>query len=153
MDNDVLNVADYRSYQGGYFRVLVNSSETGGAFSLLEMTLPKGVEPPPHIHANEDETFFLLEGQIKFFIGGKETTASAGEAVFAPRTIKHHFAIQTDAAKFLSLITPGGLQDYFIEFSEPARNLELTPPAGPPPADIIEIMTKRISSRYGVQFI
>lgn len=153
MDNDVLNVAGYRSYQGGYFRVLVDSRETGGAFSLLEMTLPKGVEPPPHIHTNEDETFVLLEGQIKFFIGGKETTASAGDTVFAPRTILHQFAIQTATAKFLSLITPGGLQDYFIEFSEPARKLEIIPPAGPPPADIIEVMTKRITNRYGVQFI
>ncbi len=153
MSNDGLQVANYRSYQGGYFRILVDNAETRGNFSLVEMTLPKGVEPPPHIHSREDETFFLLEGQIKFVIGEKEIIANAGDAVLAPRTVKHHFAIQTESAKFLTLITPGDLQHYFLEFSKPALSLEVTPPAGPPPADLIETMTKRITSRYGIQFI
>ena len=144
----------YRSYQGGFFKVLLSPEQTGGSMALVDMTLPKGVEPPVHVHSREDETFYLLEGDITFHIGESVTKAVKGDAVFAPRQVPHHFVINSESARFLTLITPGQFLDYFLEFSFPAAGeLKIVPPQGPPPADFIEHMMSKLTGKYGVLFI
>ncbi|MBC5991943.1 cupin domain-containing protein [Pontibacter cellulosilyticus] len=148
-------IADaYRNYQGGYFKVLLSPEQTGGSMALIDITLPKGVEPPVHVHTREDETFYLLEGEMTFHIGDKEVKAVAGEAVFAPRQVPHHFTIDTPVARSLTLITPGNFLDYFLEFSFPAaEELKIIHPQGPPPAEFIEHMTTQLTGKYGVLFM
>jgi quercetin dioxygenase-like cupin family protein len=145
--------ADYRDYQGGYFKVLIDPKQTNDTMALLDMTLPKGVEPPPHFHTHEDETFYLLEGSIRFHIGDKTIVAKPGDAVFAPRQVPHHFIIETESAHFLNLITPGQFMEYFLEFSFPSTALAVVPPQGPPPAEAIEWMTQQLTQKYGVIFL
>jgi len=76
---------DYRYYNGGYFRTLLSPEQTNNAMALIEFTLPKGAEPPLHIHQDEDESFYILEGELKVRIGDAVTTLKPGEAIFAPR--------------------------------------------------------------------
>jgi quercetin dioxygenase-like cupin family protein len=102
----VVNTNGYMNYQGGYFKVLISPEQTNGSLALLDMTLPKGVEPPMHLHTREDESFYVLEGAITFQIGEETIQASPGKAVFAPRQVPHGFTIQTESARFLTLITP-----------------------------------------------
>ena len=111
---------DYRNYQGGYFKTLTSPDQTNGTMALVDMTLPRGVEPPPHFHTNEDESFYLLDGSITFHIGCDVIEATKGEAVFAPRMVPHHFVINSASARFLTVITPGKFIEYFMEFSFPA---------------------------------
>ncbi|MGN6416907.1 MAG: cupin domain-containing protein [Pseudobacter sp.] len=147
-------ISGYRSYNGGYFKTLINPQDTGGAMAMIDITLPRGVEPPPHIHKNEDEIFYLLEGNIRFQIGEKVIEAKAGDAVFAPRMTAHHFVIENDQARFLNIMTPGKLMDYFMEFSIPAQNdLVVTPPQGPPPAEAIAHMVSRLEEAYGISLL
>lgn len=146
--------AAFRSYQGGFFKVLLAPEQTGGSMALVDMTLPKGVEPPVHMHSREDETFYLLEGAMSFHIGDSLIKAAVGEAVFAPRQVPHHFVIESESARFLTLITPGQFLDYFLEFSFPAvEEVRIVPPQGPPPAEFIEHMTSKLTGKYGVLFI
>ncbi|WP_207496954.1 cupin domain-containing protein [Aridibaculum aurantiacum] len=145
--------ADYRDYQGGYFKVLIDPKQTNGTMALLDMTLPKGVEPPPHYHTNEDETFYLLEGSMSFHIGEEKIVAKQGDAVFAPRQVPHHFIIKTETVRFLNLITPGQFLEYFLEYSYPSTELSVVPPQGPPPAEAIMQMTNQLKSKYGVLFL
>ena len=142
----------YRRYQGGYFKVLIAPETTEGKMALLEMALPNGAEPPRHIHTKEDESFYLQEGEIIFYIGDKIIPASAGDAVFAPRQVAHHFKIQSASAKFLNLITPGNLLNYFLEFSEPETGVvPVVAPQGPPPPERIQKMFKQLTEIYGMQ--
>jgi quercetin dioxygenase-like cupin family protein len=144
----------YRNYQGGFFKVLISPEETQGSFALIDMTLPKGVEPPVHLHTREDETFYMLEGEITFKIGEKVTTIKAGESIFAPRQVPHQFEINTPSARFLTLITPGNFLEYFMQFSFPAaEQVQVMPPQGPPPAEHIAFMTTQLEEKYGVLFI
>jgi quercetin dioxygenase-like cupin family protein len=145
--------ADYRNYQGGYFKILVDPMQTNGSLAMLDMTLPKGVEPPPHLHTNEDETFYLLEGTITFHVGEEVIVAKPGDAVFAPKQVPHHFVIETQSARFINLITPGKFLEYFLEYSYQATELAIVPPQGPPPVEVIEQMTKQLESKYGVLFL
>ena len=144
----------YRNYQGGYFKTLISPEQTNGTVALVDMTLPKGVEPPPHTHTHEDEIFYLLEGSVTFHIGDTVIKAKQGEAVFAPRMVPHYFIINSSTARFLTAITPGKFLEYFMEFSSPAcAELCVVTPQGPPLEAAIKHMTKQLREKYGVLLI
>ncbi|MGI8858547.1 MAG: cupin domain-containing protein, partial [Rubrobacteraceae bacterium] len=63
-------------YMGCLFGVLAGSEDTGGRFGLMEMVAPKGLEPSRHVHHRDDEGFYVLEGNITFYVG--EETYEAG---------------------------------------------------------------------------
>lgn len=147
-------VSGYRQYNGGFFKVLMSAKDSGGAMGIIDITLPRGVEPPPHFHRNEDEIFYLLEGDIKFQIGDAIVEAKPGDAVFAPRMVPHHFEIGNEQARFLNIMTPGHLLDYFIEFSSTATEPPMIkPPQGPPPAAAIAHMVNRLEESYGISLL
>lgn len=65
--------------------VLARSEDTGGAFALVEEFVRAGVEPPPHLHAREEEAFYVLEGEVDFRAGDLFYHAVPGDFVFLPR--------------------------------------------------------------------
>jgi quercetin dioxygenase-like cupin family protein len=131
-------------YNGNTFSFLLDAEQTKGTFSLTHCYFRKGGEPPAHLHRNEDETFYILEGEIRFQVGSKNFKAKAGEVAYAPKGTPHHFSLITDRAKALLLISPAGIETFFKEFSSPAQSLELPPiPEGHPPAVFIEKMMTR----------
>jgi len=131
-------------YNGHTFSFLLDAEQTAGAFVLFHCYFRKGGEPPAHFHTKEDETFYILEGEICFHIGDKKFTAKAGDLVYGPKTVPHSFSLVTDTAKALLLITPAGIETFFKEFSVPAQSLELPPiPEGQPPAKFLDNMMTR----------
>jgi quercetin dioxygenase-like cupin family protein len=131
-------------YNSHTFSFLLDAGQTAGAFALIHCYFRKGGEPPAHFHTKEDETFYILEGGIRFHIGDKKFTAKAGELAFAPREIPHQFSLVTETAKALLLISPPGIETFFKEFGVPAQSLELPPLAeGQPPAEFFDNMLKR----------
>jgi quercetin dioxygenase-like cupin family protein len=121
-------------YLGCLFTVLADSEETGGQFGLIESLSPKGAEPPRHIHRREDETFYVLEGEITFYVGDETYEAPPGTFVSAPRGVPHSYTFETDMICMLVLVAPGGFEEFFrpAQSSEPAQALEIPPPEGPP---------------------
>jgi len=95
-------------YMGNLFTVLAGSEATEGQFALIEMLARKGTEPPRHVHHREDEAFYVLEGEITFYIGDETYVATPGTFVFAPRGIPHSFVFETDVVRKLVTLTPGG---------------------------------------------
>jgi quercetin dioxygenase-like cupin family protein len=111
--------------------VKANAEQTGGAFTLIDNVGPPG-DSPFHVHQNEDEAFYVLEGEITVYVGDEKIKADPGTWVYGPREIPHGFRIGgTSPARFLLLYTPAGFEQYFVEVGEPARELTL-PPAEPP---------------------
>lgn len=129
--------------------VLISSQQTNGAFALVKAAETKGLEAPPHIHTREDETFYLLDGEITFYVAGKELHAKKGDSVFLPRNVLHNFKVETAVANVLVLLTPGGFDNYFIEMSQPAKDLA-SPPQQEGPPDFEKII--RTASKYGILF-
>ncbi len=138
-------------YLGCLFTVVADSEETGGQFGLIESLSPKGAEPPRHIHSREDEAFHLLEGGITFYIGDKTYEATPGTFVFAPRGVPHSFTFETDVIRMLVLVAPGGFEEFFrgSGLSEPARELTLPPPEGPPD---VAVMVAEME-RFGIETV
>jgi hypothetical protein len=63
-------------YLGNLFTILAGSEDTEGRFALIEMLARKGTEPPRHVHHREDEAFYVLEGEITFYIGDETYVAT-----------------------------------------------------------------------------
>jgi quercetin dioxygenase-like cupin family protein len=138
-------------YVGNLFTILAGSEDTEGRFALIEMLARKGTEPPRHVHRREDEAFYVLEGEITFYIGDETYVATPGTFVFAPRGIPHSFVFETDVVRKLVTLTPGGADEHFRNprFSEPARTLTLPPPEGPP--DVAALVADM--ERYGLEVV
>ncbi|PJJ83607.1 cupin domain-containing protein [Mucilaginibacter auburnensis] len=154
MEQDVLITpasSAYRAYQGGFFTTLIAPDQSVGALALMDMVLPRGAEPPLHVHEFEDEAFYLLEGHMRFQVGDDVTELKAGQAIYAPRKIPHLFSILSEQAHFITLITPGKFWNYFMEFSTAASEQPpVTPPQGPPPAELLSLLTSRLETAYGI---
>lgn len=142
-------------YMGCLFSVLAGSEDTGGRFGLMEMVAPKGLEPSRHVHYRDDEGFYVLEGNVTFYVGEETYEAGSGTFVFLPHAVPHSYTFQTDVVRMLALVAPGGLEKHFLDprFSEPAKALTLPPPtAEPPDMAVLEDLAKDLAS-YGTQVV
>src|SRR5881398_1626053 len=76
---------DAFSAVGDVYRVLASGRQTGDVYSLSEIRISPNNGPPPHIHSREDESFFVLEGEIEFQVGEEKITARPGKFIQGPR--------------------------------------------------------------------
>src|SRR3954467_7163057 len=83
------------------FSFLATAKETAGAFALIHCYFRKGFMAPAHYHKFEDESFYILEGEINFHVGDQKFRARAGEFIVLPKNIPHHFNLITETAKAL----------------------------------------------------
>ena len=107
------------------FSILISGEETGGAFSLWEGIQKPGSEPPLHVHHTSDETFQVLEDELRILIGDQIFEAGPGDVVFAPRGIPHAFKIKSPVFRGLTLCTPSGFEEWFRQLGEPAKSFDL----------------------------
>jgi quercetin dioxygenase-like cupin family protein len=115
-----------------WMRFVATAEDTGGRLAVLEQRLTPAGDPPPHVHANEDETFYVLEGRLSATIG-YDTTVSAGpgEFLFLPRGVPHSPQAQSAEVRVLLLITPAGFERFFAAIGQPAHSNELPEPTIP----------------------
>ena len=135
---------------GDQITFLITGDQTGGAFFMAEVSVPPGGGPPPHIHRREEETFYLQQGTLAIQVGGKTLQASPGDCVYLPRGIMHCFKNTGNMdAKFLMVVTPAGLENFFAESFYRAQDRSAAPPL------ITEAMLDRLltaAARHGLEF-
>lgn len=150
--NDIVHHSEPLWHLGALFRWLVTAEQTGGAYAMAEVEARAGLEPPPHSHEHEEESFYVLDGEVDFIVDGNVTATRPGDIVVLPRGHVHGFKLRSERARFLLMVTPGGLEQAFIATSEPAPRNELPPvPAGPPPREVIERLLA-IHGAHGIHF-
>jgi mannose-6-phosphate isomerase-like protein (cupin superfamily) len=97
-------------------KVLLSTEDTGGSFSALYVVHQPGEGPPPHMHYNQEEYFFVIEGTYEMTVGEVTQTAGPGTMVFIPPHTLHTFKNVGDTpAKQLDWTLPGGQDRYFRE--------------------------------------
>jgi hypothetical protein len=87
---------------------------------LFEDELSEGKMTPLHIHADEDELLFVLEGEILVHVDGVDHPVGRHGLAFAPRGVPHAFLVTSATAQVLTLQTPGTAEAFYREASEPA---------------------------------
>jgi hypothetical protein len=118
---------------------------------LIEVVGRKGNVPPPHIHHQEDETFYILEGEMTALVCGQTIRGTPGTVIFLPRNVAHSFEIESEQMRMLALLTPAGGEGYFKECSVPALAMTLPPPAEVPYSEIEKLLA--VGAKYGIEFV
>jgi quercetin dioxygenase-like cupin family protein len=126
------------------------SETTDGRLFAIEHLAPRGAGSPLHVHHREDEWFYVLEGELTFWVGGRVIDAPAGSFVYGPRDIPHTFVVASEEARFLLVTEPGAFGAFFRAASEPAERLEI-PPAPTEPPDIAALTA--LAAAYGVEIL
>lgn len=132
---------------GDVYRFLATGDETGGKYAMFEAIVPPGGGPPPHVHSREEESFYVLEGEITFQVNGESVVAPAG--TFANMSIGslHSFRNATDQpARMIISVAPAGLEQMFFEIGQPLEPGEAA--HVPTPEDIAKLLAA--APRYGV---
>jgi quercetin dioxygenase-like cupin family protein len=114
MEPYVLGPGEGRKYSWNDFDFTVKAGreETHGGLAFMEFVTRKGEEPGEHVHVDEDEIFYVLEGSLVVSCGGQTLAANASDFVFLPRNIPHSYSITSDGVvRMLVLTTPSGFGD------------------------------------------
>ena len=91
----------------------------GGTFAIFDTDSGPGGWVPPHIHREEEEAWYVLEGVLTFRFADREVNAPAGTFVLVPRGNVHSFGNTSDApARFLLMFAPAGTERFFAEMDE-----------------------------------
>ncbi|HYB28009.1 MAG TPA: quercetin 2,3-dioxygenase [Solirubrobacteraceae bacterium] len=111
-------------WKTGRMTVKAGVNETCGNFAQLETADPRGTATPMHIHHNEDEAFYVLDGEVTVLVGGERIDLGPGDYAYAPRGIVHAYVVRSERARMLVTITPGGLEQLFVECGLPVAEHE-----------------------------
>ena len=127
---------------------LATGEQTGEAFALVDERARRGESLPLHRHEADMESFYVLEGEITFYIGDEPgVRAGAGSFVHLPGGTVHGFRVESETARYLILTTP----------RHGAFYRAITLPAGPggsPPSESVEgSQIKQASREYGIEYV
>lgn len=114
-------------YMGALLTFFATGKETNGQFALFEATVRKDYEIPPHTHSREDESFYIVEGEMQCTVGDNTYHGKAGDFIFLPRNVQHSWKSLSVRTRFLVWITPAGCEKAFLELCQPAPAMELPP--------------------------
>ena len=107
--------------------VKAGAGQTAGAYSLIEDLAPKGSGPPLHRHVDDDEAFYVLDGEMTMFLGTDESFhAGPGAFVHIPGGTVHGFRVESDTARYLIITTPHH-ERFYRAIAEPAGARSLPP--------------------------
>jgi mannose-6-phosphate isomerase-like protein (cupin superfamily) len=125
-------------FRANRIRVMATGATTGGGFSFSEVLAAPGDSPPLHIQHAEEESFYLLEGRMKFRLDDRIISAGPGTLVRIPAGAPHSFLVEGHTpARFLNLMVPGGGERLFLEAGRPAET------EGLPPTDVTDFDVMR----------
>ena len=135
---------------GELVRCKITSYQTGGAYSLFELTAQPGAGPPPHVQHREDEAFYVLEGEYEFLVEGRTISAESGSLIYVPKGNLHtHKSVGEGIGRMLVSQTPGGLHERFFEEIGEEMKDGSTAPVSEDPPDMERIV--KIAAEYGIE--
>jgi quercetin dioxygenase-like cupin family protein len=134
---------------GDVYRFLATGEETNGKYAMWEAIVPPGGGPPPHIHSREEESFYILEGEITFTVGEQRIVVTQGMFANMPVGSLHSFKNTSEKlARMIISVAPAGLEKMFFEFGVPLA--EGAAEALPPTQEEIDKLLQ-IAPNYGIE--
>lgn len=131
--------------------IRIGRADTGGAYGMVEIVVPPGVGSPWHVHPEEDEWFYVLDGALTVYVAETRLSLPAGSFAFGPKGVPHtFFADSTGIARALVGFQPMQFEGFLREVGEPAPERVL-PPAPSEPPDLTRIA--RIAARNGFEVL
>jgi quercetin dioxygenase-like cupin family protein len=104
-------------FHGAIFTIKVLTSETNGSYTILDVIHPPNIGPASHMHPKGSETFYIIEGEYEFILGGESLAGKPGDVIFVPKGTPHRFVVGHKGGHAL-VISPPELEFYFFKVSE-----------------------------------
>jgi mannose-6-phosphate isomerase-like protein (cupin superfamily) len=125
-----------------------NGRDTGG-LHLIELVVAPGDASPWHVHHDEDEWFYVIEGELDVIVGDSRSHLVPGSFAYGPRDIPHGFRSSgAMPARFLMITVGASFSDFIAEMSEPAAEAVLP---GPVEIDVPKLVAA--AKRYGMDIL
>ena len=137
-------------FLGQLVTIKSSSESTAGRVGVTETLAPRGSGSPLHLHHNEDEWFYVIDGELTFWVGGQVITAPAGSFVYGPREIPHTFIVSSEQARFLLVAEPAGFEGFLRALGQPAQELVIPLPATEPP-DVAAMAA--LAAEHGIEIL
>ncbi len=118
-------------FGNGHVLIRLARADNADCISVLEHHLPFDDAPPLHVHHDEDEIFYLLEGEVRLQVGGGVLIGRAGDTLLAPRGVPHGYRVVSPGGARLLTITRGGFEAMVRAASRPAPAVVLPEPTVP----------------------
>jgi mannose-6-phosphate isomerase-like protein (cupin superfamily) len=135
---------------GVIMKRLLSGERTAGQFCLFENKSGGNTQTPIHVHANDDETVYVIEGELTAVIGGQPRRLTAGKSIFLPRGVPHQLMNKSGKPSKYVLIGTPALFDRFLEEGGHERRPDEV--VGPPTPEEIERL-RATSPRFGITLL
>ena len=124
--------------------IKIGGEDTAGEYGLVEIVCRAGDGSPWHVHHEEDEWFYVLDGEFTVYVGDARLTLTPGSFAFGPHGVPHTFIAETDGAKVLIGFAPFQFEGFMREAGEPAPERVLPPrPESPPDMGLLGAIAAR----------
>jgi mannose-6-phosphate isomerase-like protein (cupin superfamily) len=133
--------------------IKATKEQTGGRYTLVEILAPDGYGSVLHVHHREDEGFWILEGELTFYVGDQTIKARPGSFLFGPKDVPHAFTVDSGPAKLLFVLSPAGFEDLVRDMGEPARSLTVPPQPEAPPSEAEMQQMAAIAAQHGAEIL
>jgi quercetin dioxygenase-like cupin family protein len=108
--------------------IKISRNDTGGQYGLIEIVAPEGIGSPWHVHPEEDEWFYVLDGSMTFWVGDARLSLKAGSFAFGPKAVPHTFYADAGGARALVGLAPMQFEGFLREVGVPAPERVMPPP-------------------------
>jgi quercetin dioxygenase-like cupin family protein len=147
--------ADHRSLW--FFNTLVHlrvsDADGNDSISVLEHRAPFGDSPPLHIHHDEDEVFHIIDGELRFQVGGHELRLWKGETVIAPRGIPHTYRVESSGGGRFLTVTGNRSFERFVRLMGRPVTGDMLPVCSPPPSAAQLDTVAKVARTCGIEFV
>jgi quercetin dioxygenase-like cupin family protein len=114
-------------WKTGRITSLATGEQTGGSFSQVLTDDPRGTATPLHLHRNEEEAFYVLEGEVSVLLDGQWSELSAGDYALVSRNTPHAYVVRSEHARMLVTFSPAGFEEAFTDLGVPVENSPAPP--------------------------
>jgi quercetin dioxygenase-like cupin family protein len=132
----------------GRYTIKLAAEQNGGRLSHLLGRDARGGGPPLHVHRREDESFYVIAGEMTFVVGDQRFEAVAGDFVFAPQGVPHAYVVTSESAEYMTSFFPAGIEAFFAAVAPPVVPGEPAPAPREVGPDVV-----RTAADYGVEVL
>ena len=130
-------------------RLKAGAVDTGGAYSLWESVTLPGEGPGPHIHHNQEEAFYILDGELEMLLGERTFAAAGGSFILVPRGTVHGFANHgSRPVRLLTIFSPP-IDQYRAALTDLVQALPAA--SSRRPLDLDPRVLEDLERRYGIR--
>ena len=139
-----------RYFDVGLGAISLSGADTGGAYCLLDVSLARGIGVPRHTHTREDETYYVLSGELRVEVGDQSFLLRPGDTLLAPGNIPHQLKNTGRAEnRYLLVFSPAGFEN-FIDATAVTAPKGAPAPTEPYPVAVQNVM--ELAASYGIHF-